>query len=85
MGKKQGKDGPKRKSIKFDVNADIDLTRYLKVYAVQCLNDGSLPCAWLLNAMKNGIEHRKYLRKVKRVKLLLQNFTLNYYLQQCYK
>nr|CAB3262249.1 uncharacterized protein LOC100179002 [Phallusia mammillata] len=63
MGKKKEKDGPKRKSIKFDVNADIDLTRYLKVYNVQCLNDGSLPCSWLLNAMKNGIEHRKYLRK----------------------
>ncbi|CAK8692146.1 unnamed protein product [Clavelina lepadiformis] len=62
MAKKKSKE-PKRKSIKFEVNADIDQTRFLKVYDLQCQNDGSAPCPWLIRAMKKGIEDRHYARK----------------------
>ena len=64
MAKKKKGDGPQRKRIKFEVNADIDQTRFLKVYDVQCSNDGSAQCPWLVQAMKKGIVDRRYTREV---------------------
>jgi len=74
MAKKKSKDGlPQRKRIKFDVNADIDQTRYLKVYAVQCMNDNSSPCTWILNTLNKGIDDRKYTKKVGRFHFLISH------------
>ena len=66
MAKKKKGEGPQRKRIKFEVNADIDQTRFLKVYDVQCNSDNSLPCPWLVKAMKKGIEDRRYTREVRK-------------------
>lgn len=64
MAKKKKGDGPQRKRIKFEVNADIDQSKFLKVYSVQCDKDNSAQCPWLVKAMKKGIEDRRYTREV---------------------
>ncbi len=59
--KKGGKKAPK---VKWDVNADIHQKKFLDVYGLQCEKDKSVPSPWLVQAMKEGIEKRLYVRKV---------------------
>jgi len=67
MAKKKKEKG--RKRIKFELNADIDQTRFLKVYDVQCSDDKSSQCPWIVQAMRKGIVDRRYTREVSQLVL----------------
>lgn len=63
MAKKK-KGGKKEPKVKWDVNADIHQKKFLEVYALQLEKDKSAPSPWLVQAMKDGIENRLYVKKV---------------------
>lgn len=60
---KKGKGGKKAKRVKWDDDSDIYQKKLLQTYEIQCTVQKSIPCVWLQQALKKGIEDRIYARK----------------------